>query len=62
MTAHVDYAAAFSLGQPRRSRVVGAVRYALVLGVWLGLLAVRPRLAIRIFQERRPDSPIPRRR
>ena len=62
MTAHTDYAAAYPFGQPRRGRLLGALRYALVLAVWLGLFALRPRLALQIFRERRADSPIPRRR
>lgn len=41
-------------------RAQGAVRYAGVLAVWLILALVRPRLAIDIFVNRRPDSPIPR--
>jgi hypothetical protein len=41
-------------------RARGAVRYAGVLAVWLVLALVRPRLAIDIFVNRRPDSPIPR--
>jgi hypothetical protein len=40
--------------------VPGAVRYAGVLAVWLGLLLIRPALAIDIFKNRRTDSPIPR--
>ncbi len=56
----LDYAAVVTFLPPRRSRLMGAVRYALVLAVWLGLLAIRPRLALRIFRERRPESPIPR--
>lgn len=47
---------------PSSRRLAGAVRYAGVLAVWLGLLAVRPRLALQVMRERRPDSPIPRRR
>lgn len=42
------------------ARVAGSVRYAGVLGVWFGLLLIRPRLALDIFRSRRPDSPIPR--
>lgn len=38
------------------------VRYAGVLAVWLALALIRPRLALEIFVNRRPDSPIPRRR
>ncbi|MDB5451863.1 MAG: hypothetical protein JWO33_441 [Caulobacteraceae bacterium] len=59
MTATIDYATAYPHGLPRH-RLAGAIRYALVLAVWLGLFALRPRLAIRIFRERRADSPIPR--
>jgi len=29
--------------------------------VWLALLVVRPNLALRVFRERRADSPIQRR-
>lgn len=59
MTATIDYATAYPFG-PHRSRLIGAARYALVLAVWLGLFAIRPRLALQIFRERRADSPIPR--
>ncbi len=59
MTA-IDYAALYPCGAPRRSRLRAALRYGLVLAVWLGLLAIRPRLALSIFRERRADSPIPR--
>lgn len=45
--------------QPVRRRR-GLVRYAGVLLVWLGLLAVNPPLAWDIFRNRRADSPIPR--
>lgn len=41
-------------------RLIGAVRYAGVLAVWLALFVVRPRLALDIFRNRRADSPIPR--
>jgi hypothetical protein len=44
---------------PRRRRG-GALRYAGVLAVWLGLLVVNPPLAWDIFRNRRADSPIPR--
>ena len=60
MTDFADYACAYPHGVAARSRLVGALRYALVLAVWLALLAVRPGLALRIFRERRADSPIPR--
>lgn len=60
MTAHTDYAAAYPFGLPPRGRLLGALRYALVLAVWLGLLVVQPRLALQIFRERRQDSPLPR--
>ncbi|HEX7760524.1 MAG TPA: hypothetical protein VF459_13535 [Caulobacteraceae bacterium] len=40
--------------------MAGSIRYAGVLGVWLGLLVIRPRLALDIFRHRRADSPIPR--
>ena len=35
--------------------------YVGVLLVWSGLFLVRPRLALKLFAERRADSPIPRR-
>jgi hypothetical protein len=60
MTLILDYA---NLYRPRPSiyrRVFGAVRYAGVLTVWLGLFLIRPKLALEIFHNRRPDSPIPR--
>lgn len=47
--------------KPPHQRLAGAVRYLGVLAVWLGLALVRPRLALEIFVNRRPDSPIPRR-
>lgn len=59
MTLAIDYANAFEQTRPAR-RLKGAVRYAAVLGVWTGLLLIRPALALRIFRERRDDSPIPR--
>lgn len=59
MTATIDYATAYP-SAPRQSRLLGAARYALVLAVWLGLFAIRPRLALQIFHERRANSPIPR--
>jgi hypothetical protein len=31
-----------------------------VLLVWAGLFLIRPRLALKLFSERRADSPIPR--
>jgi len=36
------------------------LRYAVVLLVWLALFAIRPRLAISAFKNRRLGSPIPR--
>lgn len=36
------------------------LRYAGVLAVWRGLLAVRPALALQILRERRADSPLSR--
>jgi hypothetical protein len=39
-------------------RLWRAVRYAGVLGVWLGLCVIRPRLALQIFSERRETSPL----
>jgi|GEM_PF-1960725 len=36
------------------------LRYGVVLLVWLGLFAIRPRLAIMAFKHRRLGSPIPR--
>lgn len=41
-------------------RTYGALRYGVVLLVWLGLMMVRPALAIAVFKTRRADSPIPR--
>jgi hypothetical protein len=38
------------------------LRYGVVLLVWLGLFAIRPRLAISAFKNRRLASPIPRMR
>jgi len=38
------------------------LRYGVVLLVWLGLFAIRPRLAIAAFKNRRLGSPIPRMR
>lgn len=38
------------------------LRYGVVLLVWLGLFAIRPRLAILAFKNRRLGSPIPRMR
>lgn len=43
-------------------RAQDAARYAGVLAVWVVLALIRPRLALDIFVNRRPDSPIPRRR
>jgi hypothetical protein len=45
-----------------RPRLGPAMRYAGVLAVWAGLFVIRPRLALRIFHERRMDSPLRRRR
>lgn len=51
----------WALSQPSPlARVAGSVRYAGVLAVWLGLLLVRPGLALDILRRRRADSPIPR--
>jgi len=36
------------------------LRYGVVLLVWLGLFAIRPRLALTAFKNRRLGSPIPR--
>ena len=36
------------------------LRYGVVLLVWLGLFAIRPRLALTAFKHRRLGSPIPR--
>lgn len=41
-----------------KSRVWGSIRYAGVLLVWMGLFIVRPRLALKIFRERRANSPL----
>ena len=37
-----------------------AIRYAGVLLVWLGLTAIRPRLGLEIFTQRRSDTPLRR--
>jgi hypothetical protein len=44
----------------RPTGLLGALNYGGVLLVWLALLVVRPNLALRVFRERRADSPIPR--
>lgn len=44
---------------PRRP-IMPAVRYAGVVAVWLALFLIQPRLALKIFRERRPDSPLRR--
>ena len=36
------------------------LRYGVVWLVWLGLFAIRPRLAVSAFKHRRLGSPIPR--
>ena len=41
-------------------RIWPAIRYAGVLLVWLGLTAIRPRLGLEIFTQRRSDSPLRR--
>jgi hypothetical protein len=41
-------------------RIWPAIRYAGVLLVWLGLTAIRPRLGLEIFAQRRSDSPLRR--
>lgn len=45
----------------RPTGLLGAVNYGGVLLVWLALLVVRPTLALRVFRDRRADSPIRRR-
>lgn len=40
--------------------VYSVLRYGVVWLVWLGLFAIRPRLAIMAFKHRRLGSPIPR--
>ena len=45
----------------RPGGVLGALNYAGVLLVWAALFLVRPTLALKVFAERRADSPIPRR-
>lgn len=40
--------------------VYSVLRYGVVWLVWLGLFAIRPRLAISAFKHRRLGSPIPR--
>ncbi|WP_269715014.1 hypothetical protein [Caulobacter sp. NIBR2454] len=42
-------------------RILGSIRYAGVLLVWMGLFLIRPRLALQVFRERRADSPLRRR-
>lgn len=42
-------------------RVIDAIRYGGVLGVWLGFTAIQPRLGLEILRQRRPDSPLRRR-
>ncbi|WP_419320067.1 DNA damage-induced SOS-independent cell division inhibitor A [Caulobacter sp. ErkDOM-E] len=44
----------------RPTGVVGAVSYAGVLLVWLALFVVDRPLAMKVFRERRADSPIRR--
>lgn len=51
-----------SARQGRPGGLIGSVRYGGVLLVWLALLLVNPPLALTVLAERRPDSPIPRRR
>lgn len=44
----------------RPSGLLGAVNYGGVLLVWVGLLLINPPLALKVFRERRADSPIRR--
>ena len=62
-----DYAMPQFQPAPRRAArpgrpagLYGAIHYAGVLAVLAGLFVVRPRLAIAVFRQRRPDSPIRR--
>lgn len=48
-------------GRPGRpTGLLGAVNYGGVLLVWVGLLLINPPLALKVFRERRADSPIRR--
>ena len=48
-------------GRPGRpAGLLGAVNYGGVLLVWVALLLVNPPLAVKVFRERRADSPIRR--
>lgn len=48
-------------GRPGRpSGLLGAVNYGGVLLVWAGLFLINPPLALKVFRERRADSPIRR--
>ena len=44
----------------RPTGLLGAVNYGGVLLVWVGLLLINPPLALKVFRERRADSPIRR--
>jgi hypothetical protein len=48
-------------GMDARGKAAAALRYLGVLAVWAALALVRPRLALRIWRERRTDSPLRRR-
>mgnify|MGYP000465739307 CR=1 FL=1 len=45
-------------GRPKG--LLGAVNYGGVLLVWVGLFLINPPLALKVFRERRADSPIRR--
>ena len=44
----------------RPTGLIGAIHYGVVLLVWLGLFVVDRDLALKVFRERRADSPIRR--
>ncbi len=44
----------------RPTGVLGAINYGVVLLVWLALFAIDRPLAMKVFRERRADSPIRR--
>ena len=47
-------------GMDAREKAAAVVRYVGVLAVWAALAVVRPRLAVRIWKERRAESPLRR--
>ena len=60
MEQRPESVARFASGGRHRPTLSGSIRYLGVIIVWLGLMLIRPRLAWRIFENRRADSPIPR--